>query len=139
MEECRQFIKTKREARHLNTLERERNKLERLCQKNKDAESGRSNIQHVDHNNKVNKNTRQRNDTTNTTPTLEDTRDIKWVRNTSSKPLTEAQVKLLSHGPNYAVELCKEATDHRIYCCHRKSMYIITTRQGGRIKRRGEG
>ena len=74
-----------------------------MCQKNRDAKSGHSNVQHGDHNNKVNKNTRQRNDTTNTTPTLEDTSDIKWVRNTSSKPLTEAQVKLLSHGPNYAV------------------------------------
>ena len=103
MEECRQFIKTKREARHYNTLDRQRNKLERLCHKNRDAESGCSNIQHGDHNNKVNKNTGQRNETTNTTPTLEDTSDIKWVRNTSSKPLTEAQVKLLSHGPNYAV------------------------------------
>ena len=103
MEECRQFIKIKREARHFNTLDRQRNKLERLCHKNRDAKSGCSNFQHGDHNNKVNKNTRQRKDDTNTTPTLEDTSDTKWVRNSSSKPLTEAQVKLLSHGPNYAV------------------------------------
>ena len=26
-----------------------------------------------------------------------------WVRNISSTPLTEAQVKVLSHGPNFAV------------------------------------
>ena len=26
-----------------------------------------------------------------------------WVRNISSTPLTEAQLKVLSHGPNYAV------------------------------------
>ena len=32
MEECKEFIKIKREARHLNTLDRQRNKLERLCQ-----------------------------------------------------------------------------------------------------------
>ena len=103
MEECRQFIKIKREARHHNTLDRQRNKLERLCHKNRDAKSGHSNFQHGNHNNKVNKNTGQRNDITNTTPTLEDTREIRWVRNISSKPLTEAQVRLLSHGPNYAV------------------------------------
>ena len=34
MEECWEFIKIKREARHLNTLDRQRNKLERLCQRN---------------------------------------------------------------------------------------------------------
>ena len=101
MEECREFIKIKREARHLNTLDRQRNKLERLCQKNRNAESGCSNIQHGDHSNKVNKNTGQGNDTA--TPVQEETSDIKWVRNISSTPLTEAQMKLLSHRPNYAV------------------------------------
>ena len=101
MEECRKFIKIKREARHRNTLDRQRNKLERLCQKNRNAKSGHSNIQHGDHSNKVNKNTGQRNDTA--TPVQEERSDIKWVRNISSTPLTEAQIKLLSHGPNYAV------------------------------------
>ena len=33
MEECNTFIKVKREARHLKTLERQRDKFERLCQK----------------------------------------------------------------------------------------------------------
>ena len=64
MEECREFIKIKREARHLNTLDRQKNKLERLCQKNRSAESDHSNIQHGDHSNNVNRNTWQRNDTT---------------------------------------------------------------------------
>ena len=50
MEECREFIKIKREARHLNTLDRQRNKLERLCQKNRSAKSGHSIIQHGNHN-----------------------------------------------------------------------------------------
>ena len=31
MEECEDFIKIKREARHLQTLNRKRNKIERLC------------------------------------------------------------------------------------------------------------
>ena len=101
MEECREFIKIKREARHLNTLDRQRNKLERLCQKNRSAESGCSNIQHGNHSNNVNSNIWQRIDTTS--PSQGQRSDIKWVRNISSNPLTEAQMKLLSHRPNYAM------------------------------------
>ena len=101
MEECWKFIKIKREARHLNTLDRQRNKLERLCQKNRIAKSGCSNIKHGNHSNNVNKNNWQRNDTAS--PVQGKRSDIKWVRNISSTPLTEAQMKLLSHGPNYAV------------------------------------
>ena len=37
MEECRNFIKIKRESRHYKTLEQQRNKLERLCQRNRSA------------------------------------------------------------------------------------------------------
>ena len=55
MEECQEFIKIKREARHLSTLDRQRNKLERLCQKNRIAKSGHSNIKHGDHSNNVKK------------------------------------------------------------------------------------
>ena len=33
IEECKNFIKIKREARHQKTLDRQKNKLERLCQK----------------------------------------------------------------------------------------------------------
>ena len=63
MEECRNFIKIKRESRHYKTLERQRNKLERLCQRNRSAKNGHSNIQHGNHNNTVNSNTWQRIDT----------------------------------------------------------------------------
>ena len=64
MEECKSFIKIKREARHQKTLDRQKNKLERLCHKNRNAKSGHSNIQHGDHNNTVNINTNgQRTDT----------------------------------------------------------------------------
>ena len=44
MEECENFIKTKREAKHQKTLEQQRNKFERLCHKNKNTEGGHSNI-----------------------------------------------------------------------------------------------
>ena len=100
MEECRNFIKIKRESRHYETLERQR-KLERLCQRNRSAESGHSNIQHGNHNNTVNSNTWQRIYTVS--PPQGQGSDLKWVRNISSTPLTEAQMKLLSHGPNYAM------------------------------------
>ena len=45
MEECEEFIKIKREARYLRTLNRQRNKIERLCHKNRDTKCGCSNIQ----------------------------------------------------------------------------------------------
>ena len=38
MEECTQFIKKKRESRHFKTLERQKSKFERLCQKNRKRE-----------------------------------------------------------------------------------------------------
>ena len=101
MEECREFIKIKREARHFKTLERQRNKLERLCQRNKSAKSGHSNIQHSNHSNTVNSNTWQRFDTVS--PSQGQGSNIKLVRNICSNLLTEAQIKLLSHGPNYAM------------------------------------
>ena len=36
---------------------------------------------------------------------LHNNTNTKWVINISGKPLTEAQEKLLAHGPNYAVVL----------------------------------
>ena len=102
MEECKNFIKIKRESRHYKTLERQKNKLERLCHKNRSAKSGRSNIQHGNLNSTVNINTNgQRIDTAS--PSQVQGSNIKWVRNISSTPLTEAQIKLLSHGPNYTM------------------------------------
>ena len=38
MEECTQFIKGKRESRHLKTLERQKSKFDRLCQKSRKRE-----------------------------------------------------------------------------------------------------
>ena len=107
MEECRNFIKIKRESRHYKTLERQRNKLERLCHKKrnaKSAESGHSNIQHGNQNNTVNNNTNWHiSDTASPSQIEAQGNSNRWVRNISRTPLTEAQMKLLSHGPNYAV------------------------------------
>ena len=103
MEECEEFIKIKREARNLKTLNRQRNKIERLCHKNKDAKSGHSNIQNGKQGGKVNNNTngRKKDDSANHLQVPSNTST--WVRNISSTPLTEVQKKLLSHGTNYAV------------------------------------
>ena len=85
MEECKNFIKIKRESRHYKTLERQKNKLEGLCHKNSSAESGHLNIQHGDLNNTVNINTNgQRIDTASPSQVQES--NIKWVRNISSTP-----------------------------------------------------
>ena len=108
MEECISFIKEKRESRHFKTLEHQKLKFERLCQKNMKKEGGRSNIQHGNHDQRdVNNRPEARNYiseariNTNTDHT-EANGDVTsnnsnniWVRNISSTPLTEAQEKIL--------------------------------------------
>ena len=103
MEECEEFIKIKREVRHLKTLNRKRNKIEQLCHKNRDVKSGCSNIQNGKHGRKVNNaiNVRKKDDSANHLQVQSN--NCTWVRNISSTPLQEAQKKLLRHGPNYAV------------------------------------
>ena len=49
MEECTRCIKEKKESRHFKTLERQKSKFERLCQKNGKREGGCSNVQHGEH------------------------------------------------------------------------------------------
>ena len=103
MEECEKFIMSKREARHLKTLNLQRNKFESCAIKN--IEGGHSNIRHGEHDKKVNNNTNnedeKKDDSANHLYTTSN--NNAWVRNISSTPLTEMQMKLLNHGPNYAV------------------------------------
>ena len=136
MEECEDFIKIKREARHLKTLNRQRNKLERLCHKNRNTKNGHSNIQNGDHDEKVNNTNGKNNDTTSDlqVPSNNNT----WVRNISSTPQTELLKKVLSHGPNYAV-VPKSPPITEYIATIEKSMYSSTTRKGRRTKRGGEG
>ena len=96
LKNCEDFIEARREARHYKTMDRQKKKLERLCQKNSTKRGGRSN-QHGDHTciNTENLDISPADNSSNTTN--------KWVINISSKPLTQAQEKLLAHGPNYAV------------------------------------
>ena len=96
LKECQNFINTRREARHFKTTDRQKQKLEQLCHRNSSERGGHSNI-HGEHTCTTTENTgiSPFNNNTNT--------NTKWVINISGKPLTEAQEKLLAHGPNYAV------------------------------------
>ena len=110
MEECEGFIKAKRESKYVKTLECQKVKFERLCQKYKKIEGDCSNIQHGDHDEITNKMVFDSNvntsytdkNKTNSTISTNSTSNT-WVRNISSTPLTEVQVKVLSHGPNFVV------------------------------------
>ena len=98
MEECERFINMKRKSRHLKTFEHQRLKFEKLCHKYKKTKDGHSDIHHGNHGQTsivtaTDSNFNSNPNSTNNT----------WVRNISSTPLTEAQEKLLAHGPNYAV------------------------------------
>ena len=85
IEECKNFIKIKREARHQKTLDRQKIKLERLCHKNRNAKSGCSNIQHGNQNNTVNINTNGKwTDTAN--PSQSQHNNNRCIRNISSTP-----------------------------------------------------
>ena len=112
MEEYTGFIKEKRESRHFKTLQQQKLKFERLCQKNRKKEGSCSNIQHGNHDHTdVNNRSEHRNNTeTINTVHTEAIGDVTsssnsnniWERNISSTPLTEAQEKILSQGPNFA-------------------------------------
>ena len=105
MEECIGFIKDKRKSRHLKTLECQKLKFERLCHKSKKIEGGHSNTHHGNHDQIKTNNTSHSKFNTNCTREneSEEGNNNTWVRNISSIPLTEAQLKVLSHGPNFAV------------------------------------
>ena len=96
LKNCEDFIEARREARQYKTMDRQKKKLERLCQKNSTERGGRSN-QHGNHTciNAENLDISPADNSSNTTN--------KWVINISSKPLTQPQEKLLAHRPNYAV------------------------------------
>ena len=113
MEDCHRFINQGREERHCKTLERQKDKLNWLWQKNTGSHT---NIQHgrggYDWSSFTSEDTEVNSseDTTTTTTTSETTSRQtqthsrkKWVHNLSKPPLKEAQEKVLSHGPNFAV------------------------------------
>ena len=130
-QECEIFINRVRELRHQSVLERQLSKFEHLWQRFRGGHSnnknGCSKIQYqnqgemtsptnsttVDLGTTIETTSTEATNTvipvittsTSTTTDMATTNDYinKWVRNLSSIPLTEAQVSLLAHGPNYAV------------------------------------
>ena len=100
MEECNKVINLRREAYYIKVKNRQIAKLERLCHRNR---GGNPNIQHGRQEstdlNSPSKNTKT------SDVNIELVTDIRerWVVNLSSQPLTEAETKLLAHGPNFVV------------------------------------
>ena len=117
LDRCLKFIEDSKEARHLKTMSRQKEKLKiltsRKLETNKGAErSGCSNNRHSGrYMYSSNFNTGCPNQVLGSkgeTNTQYFDRELdkgkeKWVINISNTPLTAEQEKLLAHGPNYAV------------------------------------
>ena len=105
MEECIGFIKKKKESRHWKTLDHQKFKFQRLCHKSRTIKGGYSNTQYDDHDEIETNNTSDSRITTYITRKNEEEENNNnvWIRNISSTPLTETQLKVLSHGPNFAM------------------------------------
>ena len=126
MEECDKIMVKIREDRHQKTLERQKAKLDRLMYREEHVNrggcsnkqryvyhnSGKSHQSSTDNSYSTysipeNGSTPENGTTSEDPPTSNLTTvgdsNSKWVINMSKKPLTEPQMKLLAHGPNYAV------------------------------------
>ena len=106
MEEYVMFIKTRKEARHFKTMNRQKRKIERLCHHNSSSRGGCSNTIQSDHTVKLSSDRGGHSNITQGNHTVKsDTQGQpnKWVTNISDKPLTKAQEKHLSHGHNFVV------------------------------------
>ena len=124
-QECISFIEKSKEARHLKTMTRQKEKLNILINKKQDGKKsvkrgGHSNNRHsgsIMHSGRYmysGSNTigcpnqvlglNIDNESQESQESKEQERDRKkWVINISSKPLSQDQEKLLAHGPNFAV------------------------------------
>ena len=114
MAECSKFMFKTKGDRHYKTMARQKNKLERLGRKNEDKEGGHINNKHAKRQSST-KNLSSTASTSNaklnsrstagTSTALRSTNSLKnkWVVNMSKIPLMEAQEKLLTHGPNFAI------------------------------------
>ena len=124
MEECDKIMVKIKEDQHQKTLERQKAKLDRLMYREEHGNRGGcSNMQrYMYHNNSGNRyqsstdnsystystpengtTSEDPNSRATSNPTTAGDSNSKWVINMSKKPLTEPQMKLLAHGPNYAV------------------------------------
>ena len=107
IDKCHEFINYIRERRHYKTMERQKKKFEKLWLK---KTGDHSNIQNGgDRKIQISSGTVEPIQTTNTVETAttsvnnNNNNQVKWVHNLSKTPLTEAQEKVLAHGPNFAI------------------------------------
>ena len=124
IEECKLFINSKRESRHNSTLVRQLHKFERLCHKNK-IQGGHSNYwEKQDGHSNIREEGGEKHQ--------------KWVINISDTPLTEAQEKLLAHGPNYAV-VPKHPPTIEVITSIEKTCQNMVKGEAEELKRGGQG
>ena len=126
MAKCEDFIEVGRERQHLETLKRQKVKLDKLLQQ-KQRDEEKHKVRHGIHtvylsNTAINNNNNTDpvyatlTNNSNSNNTLEEEREVKigednrmerkentWVKNLSSTPLTEDQIKALVYGPNFAI------------------------------------
>ena len=111
MDECNRFMFKTKEDRHYKTMAWQKSKLERLQKKNEEktgdcinrymymyGQSGTDNLSSTSTTTDAEPDSRL---TASTSATI--SLRNRWVVNMSKKPLTEAQEKLLTHGPNFAI------------------------------------
>ena len=133
MEDCYMYIEYRREGRHQKTLERHLSKFHRLCHRNACGHSNSWHGKHDENcrlnthtcmntatDTSMNTTTSDQgqrgninNDITSNIVTTQGlntmstsnnrSNNSNWVRNYSKTPLTEAQQRLLSHGPNFVI------------------------------------
>ena len=121
MDECYRFIDSKREKRHFQTMRCQLGKFNRLQkQKLENNKGGHSKQYHDQNTNQADEILREdilalnsNNSNNSNSNTSNNERDLKrnqkrnqsqkWLHNLSSTPFTDAQMKILSRGPNFAI------------------------------------
>ena len=116
MARCKEFIEVGREQQHFKTLKRKKDKFDRLLYKKQMREAdctGMHGIHIGNHSNSTRQNNtchvhHERRENTseslsNTTHVQVERRENTWVRNLSSTPLTQDDVRALAHNPNFAI------------------------------------
>ena len=107
MEECNRFMFKTKEDRHYKTMTWKKNKLERLERKNTDKAGGCINKYRYSSTKNSSSTATTSDAELNSRPTVgtsaASSLKNRWVVNMSKKPTTEAQEKLLAHGPNFVI------------------------------------
>ena len=115
MEECKMLINLRREAYYMKVKMRQIAKLEQLCHKNRGGHSNIKDGGHGGEDTTVPVSTSNNTTNENMDGTVSNIKN-RWVVNLSGRPLTEAEYRVLTHGPNFAIT---SRTPHsRMYHCH---------------------